>query len=208
MGDLSDCTVMVVDDTEANIDILVEALADFYEIVVATDGQTALESIDEQIPDLILLDIMMPGIDGYEVLKRVKSNKKTRHVPIIFVTALGDQTDETKGLELGAVDYITKPFSPPIVLARVKNHLELKRAREELEKQNEVLLENARLREDVDRITRHDLKSPLNSVIAFPELIRSYDNLNDDQDELLEVIEEGGYQMLEMINRSLDLYKM
>ncbi len=139
MRELSECTVMVVDDTEANIDILVETLGDDYEVTVAMDGESALEFIDEGPPDLILLDIMMPGMDGYEVCRRLKANKETSKIPIIFVTAMGEVEDETKGLELGAIDYLTKPISPPIVLARVKNHLELKLAKEELENQNVIL---------------------------------------------------------------------
>ena len=90
-------------------------------------------------PDLILLDIMMPEMDGYEVCARLKTDEKTAKIPVIFVTAKGEVDDETRGLELGAVDYITKPVSPPIVLARVKNHLELNLARQVLESQNEIL---------------------------------------------------------------------
>ncbi|MBF0530335.1 MAG: two-component system response regulator, partial [Deltaproteobacteria bacterium] len=136
---LSNCTVMVVDDTEANVDILVETLGDDYRLSVAMDGQTALDFATEEPPDLILLDIMMPDIDGYEVCRRLKADPELSKIPIIFVTAMTEVEDETKGLEMGAIDYITKPISPPIVKARVKNHLELKLAKEELENQNVIL---------------------------------------------------------------------
>jgi len=126
MKELSDCTVLVVDDTEANVDILVDALGEDYGVSVAMDGRAALEAVEEEPPDLILLDIMMPEMDGYEVCRRLKSDKKTENIPIIFVTIKGEVEDEQKGLELGAVDYISKPFSPPIVKARVKNHLLIK----------------------------------------------------------------------------------
>ncbi|MBF0549403.1 MAG: two-component system response regulator [Deltaproteobacteria bacterium] len=139
MRDLSKCTILVVDDTETNIDILMETLGDTYEISVAMDGPTALEYAKTSLPDLILLDVVMPGMDGYEVCRRIKADPKTRHIPIIFVTAMAEREDETRGLELGAIDYLTKPISPPIVLARVKNHLELKVAKEELERQNVIL---------------------------------------------------------------------
>jgi cyclic di-GMP phosphodiesterase len=133
MPDLSECKVMVVDDTETNIDILVETLGDDYDVRVAMDGETALQDISEDIPDLVLLDIMMPGMDGYEVCRRLKADEKTRDIPVVFVTAMGESEDEAKGLDLGAVDYITKPFKPYLVKARVHNHLELKIHRDHLE---------------------------------------------------------------------------
>ncbi|MBF0529655.1 MAG: two-component system response regulator [Deltaproteobacteria bacterium] len=139
MRALSDCRVMIVDDTEANVDLLVETLESDYELAVAMDGVSALEYVAESPPDLILLDIMMPDMDGYEVCQHLKSDPRYRHIPIIFVTAMTEVEDETKGLALGAIDYLTKPISPPIVKARVKNHLELKLAKEELEQQNEIL---------------------------------------------------------------------
>lgn len=126
--------ILIVDDVPINIRILIEILKiPDYEIFAATSGKAALELAVAENPDLILLDIMMPHIDGYEVCKKLKSNSDTKHIPIIFVTAMGEEDDETRGLELGAVDYITKPVNPPIVKARVKNHLELKRNRDILE---------------------------------------------------------------------------
>jgi len=133
MSEFANMRIMVVDDTEANIDILVETLADDYKVSVAMDGESALEDIKMSHPDLILLDVMMPDMDGYEVCRRLKADPQTKDVPIIFVTAKSDESDETKGLEMGAVDYITKPFSPPIVQARVKTHLTLKMMRQRVE---------------------------------------------------------------------------
>jgi len=125
--------VMVVDDTEENIDILVATLGDDYDLSVALDGETALEDVEDSLPDLILLDIMMPGIDGYEVCRRLKAEERTKNIPILFITAMAEAEDEEKGLKLGAVDYITKPFNPALVKARVKNQLELKQHRDNLE---------------------------------------------------------------------------
>ncbi|MBF0211218.1 MAG: hybrid sensor histidine kinase/response regulator, partial [Desulfamplus sp.] len=201
--------ILIVDDTEANIDILVDTLGDDYEVSVAMDGESAIEDVRTNPPDLILLDIMMPGIDGYEVCRRLKADEKTKDIPIIFITALSQVEDETKGLKLGAVDYITKPISPPIVKARVENHLELKQARENLERQNNILQENIHLREEIDRISRHDLKTPLNSIISIPRiLLQDSCRLAPDQVELLEMIEQSGHIMLNMINLSLDMFKM
>ena len=129
----SNFIVLIVDDTETNIDMLVHTLGDQYDVRVAIDGESALEDIEEEKPDLILLDIMMPGMDGYQVCEILKSNPDTRHIPIIFLTALSDEQNEARGLELGAVDYVTKPFSPDLVKARVRNQLELKKYRDHLE---------------------------------------------------------------------------
>lgn len=119
--------VLIVDDTPENIQVLMETLKDQYTIVAAINGEKALKmAAAEPKPDLILLDIMMPGMDGYEVCRRLKADEQMQHIPIIFVTAKTEVEDETLGFELGAMDYITKPFSVPVVKARVKAHLELK----------------------------------------------------------------------------------
>ena len=132
--------VLVVDDTPANIQVLMETLKDDYRIVAAVNGERALQlAASDPPPDIILLDIMMPEMDGYEVCAQLKADAKTRDIPVIFITAMSDTQDEAKGLELGALDYITKPISPPVVLARVKSHLELKQAREILKNQNVIL---------------------------------------------------------------------
>lgn len=118
--------ILIVDDTIANIRILDGILKNDYDISVATDGANALEIANSSTkPDLILLDVKMPGMDGYEVCKKLKSNTKTTHIPVLFVTTQSEIKDETKGLQLGAVDYITKPISPPIVASRVRNHMNL-----------------------------------------------------------------------------------
>ena len=133
-------TILVVDDSPENIDLLGNALSRDFEIKVALNGEKALKIAGaEKPPDLILLDVKMPGIDGYEVCRRLKSNSKTREIPVIFVTSMSEVEDETKGLELGAIDYITKPIRPPIVQARVRSHIELKDAREYLKNQNKIL---------------------------------------------------------------------
>ncbi|MFC1726492.1 adenylate/guanylate cyclase domain-containing protein [candidate division KSB1 bacterium] len=131
---LSSQKILVVDDAPENIHILMETLKGDYKMVAAKNGEKALAIAGgENPPDIILLDIMMPEMDGYEVCRRLKENERTRKIPVIFITAKSEVEDEQKGLEYGAVDYITKPISPPIVKARVKNHLELKIRREELE---------------------------------------------------------------------------
>jgi putative two-component system response regulator len=140
-------TVLVVDDTPDNITLISSLLKDLYKVKIANNGEKALRiAASDSPPDLILLDIMMPEMDGYEVITRLKADEKTREIPVIFLTAKVEVADETHGLDLGAVDYITKPISPPIVLARVRNHLELKTARDFLKDQNKHLEEEVRKR--------------------------------------------------------------
>jgi putative two-component system response regulator len=125
--------VLIVDDTEINVEILLNALDEAYSVRVATDGRSALNVVNQSLPDLILLDVVMPGMDGFEVCRRLKENKNTKQIPVIFLTTLSDPCDEGKGLALGAADYISKPFNPELVKARVGNNLELKAHRDSLE---------------------------------------------------------------------------
>ncbi len=126
-------TVLIVDDTSENIDVLNCILSESYKIKVALNGEKALKITQKSPPSLILLDIMMPDMDGYEVCRQLKADPRTKHIPVIFVTAMSEIEDETKGFALGAVDYITKPVSPPIVEARVKTQIELQSARQQAE---------------------------------------------------------------------------
>ena len=144
--------ILIVDDTPANIKILADLLRKDYLLSVATSGADALEIAGAQDrPDLVLLDIMMPEMDGYEVCRRLKADSKTRDVPVIFITAMSEVDDETKGFSLGAVDYITKPIRPPIVQARVAAQLELALARKTLAAQNKILSESLAMAADVQR---------------------------------------------------------
>lgn len=127
-------TVLIVDDEPFNIQTLELVLGDEHNLTYATSGHMALEMAQaEPRPDLILMDIVMPDLDGFEVCKRLKENTRTHNIPIIFLTAKWETSEEAKGLELGAVDYLRKPFSPPIIRARIRNHLELKKNRDLLE---------------------------------------------------------------------------
>jgi putative two-component system response regulator len=144
MKDIS--TILIVDDIHDNIIHIGELLKDIYRVKFATNGKKALKIADTGKPDLILLDIMMPEMDGYEVCEVLKSNRNTHEIPVIFLTSKNRVEDEKKGFDLGAVDYITKPVSPPLLLARIKTHLRLKEANDFLKNQNEILDEKVRLR--------------------------------------------------------------
>lgn len=162
--------LLIVDDESLNINVLVELFKADYRLSVAKNGPQALQRAQDQNPDLILLDIMMPEMDGYEVLRRLRANPATADIPVIFVTALGAVGDEQQGLELGAVDYITKPLSPPIVKARVKNHLELQRSRHELQDQN------ARLEQIVAERTQELRLTQDVTIQALASLAETRDN--------------------------------
>lgn len=131
--------LLVVDDEANNLQLIQQTLQERYQLAFATNGVRALKIVEKIQPDLILLDIMMPEMDGYEVCRHLKADEKTKDIPIIFITAMSDVKNEAKGLKLGAVDYIAKPISPSILRARVKNHLALRQAREELKKQNRFI---------------------------------------------------------------------
>ncbi|MBF0160294.1 MAG: hybrid sensor histidine kinase/response regulator [Magnetococcales bacterium] len=201
--------ILIVDDERFNISLLVDILRPDYTTVVAKNGETALRRAKSDTPpDLILLDIMMPDMDGYEVCRQLKADDQTRDIPIIFVTAMTEASAETRGLELGAVDYITKPISPPIVQARVKTHLKLRAAHQRLERQNAELIEADQLKQQVERIARHDLKSPLNGVIGYADLLLNDPSLAPEHRKKLQVIRRSGFNALHMVNLSLGLYRM
>src|SRR5271155_5471152 len=170
-------TILLVDDAPANIQIANAILKDTYKIRIATNGAKALELANaEPFPDLILLDVMMPEMDGYEVCSRLKSNSETRDIPVIFLTGQTEIEDESRGFEVGAVDYIHKPFSPAVVRARVQTHLVLRGIREQLAQQLQTIqkeLETARqiqlsiLPNDIPKIEGLDIAAryiPMTSV--------------------------------------------
>jgi len=200
--------ILIVDDEAINIKVLSEALKNDYDIYFSTNGKHAIQCAKDKKPDLILLDIVMPDLDGYEICKALKENPETKDIIIIFISVLSEVDNETQGLELGAVDYITKPISSSVVKARVKTHLSLKNALTDLQKSNELLKETVNLREEIESIIRHDLKLPLSGIIGLPELIKINDNLTNEQIEYLDIIEESGYKMLNMINISQSLLKI
>ena len=154
-------TVLVVDDTPSNLVLLSNLLKGHYRIKVANNGIKALEMASSSLPDLVLLDIMMPVMDGYEVCRQLKSNPRTRDIPVIFITAKAESEDEVQGLALGAVDYLAKPIVPAIVLARVSTHIALRKVSYELEQKNLILNEEKELLEDI--VTRMHSSTPFDA---------------------------------------------
>jgi len=178
--------ILIVDDTPNNLKVLSQALTDAgYTVAVAKSGETAIKQIEYKPPALILLDILMPGMDGFETCDCLKSNPATKNIPVIFMTALNDPVDKVKGLSLGAVDYITKPFQIEEVLARVKTHLEVRRLNLTLEQQN------SRLKQEIDahqkaRAALQQLTEELEQRVQqrTAELSQALDELRKSQEKL------------------------
>lgn len=181
-------TLLIVDDMPQNLQVLYEMLKGRqYEILMAARGDQALEILKERCPDLILLDILMPGRNGIEVCRIVKSDPTRDHIPILFISALDDKEKLLQGLQAGAVDYISKPFKAAEVLAKIENHLSLVRLRKELDQrnaalveQNEALNEALRQKSALIRIVGHDLTNPLSAVISLIPLAKTDPSVLDD----------------------------
>lgn len=192
-------TILIVDDTPANLGALVETLgAAGYRLMVAEDGEEALAQTAATHPDLILLDVMMPGLDGFETCRRLKAQPETRDIPVLFMTALTETTDKVKAFTAGAVDYITKPIEHDEALARVSTHLALRRLRRELEEQ-------LALKEKFLRIAGHDLRNPLCLILMAGGLAQRRNDATPELAEFLASIHESALQMRRVIDTFLDI---
>lgn len=211
-------TILIVDDTPANISVLLAFLENKeFDILIAEDGVNALETIKYSSPDLILLDIMMPKMDGFETCKHLKSNPETEKIPILFMTALSETQDKVRGLELGAVDFITKPFQNEEVLARIRTHISLKKAQKALlDKELEVRTIQAmdESRKDFLELITGELKSPLMTIYGNTKLLEETE-LSKDQAESVqsimaasERIEKFTIGILEFLKESSNLDRM
>ncbi len=157
--------VLIVDDTPTNLEVISETLSDAgFDVAIATSGDRALQQIERCLPDLILLDVMMPGIDGFETCRRIKANPRTHHIPIIFMTALSDTDSKVQALEMGAVDYVAKPFHEKEVLARVRTHLQLHYLNQNLADQ--VAQRNAELQASQLQLIQSEKMSALGNLVA------------------------------------------
>lgn len=167
--------ILIVDDASKNIQVVASILKQKgYQMSFARNGKTALSHTETTTFDLILLDIMMPEMDGYEVCERLKKNPGTKDIPVIFLTAKTDTESVLKGFELGAVDYVTKPFNAAELLARVKTHLELKWAKEDLRNSRDQLQELNATKDKFFSIIAHDLRNPFNALISGSEMLVHY----------------------------------
>jgi two-component system sensor histidine kinase/response regulator len=208
--------VLVVDDNPTNLSVLVNLLRDVgLRVLVATDGESAIEQIEYVKPDLILLDVMMPGIDGFETCQQLKANVDTAKIPIIFMTALSETVDKVRGFSLGAVDYVTKPFEHEEVLVRIRTHLMLAKQRQTIELQNiELQTEIAERKRAEEALTiflhavSHDLRNPVTGLMMVLEQL-SHNSKNANEPVLLprttlERMRQSGDRQLALINSLLE----
>ncbi|MEQ8188968.1 MAG: hybrid sensor histidine kinase/response regulator [Candidatus Eremiobacterota bacterium] len=200
--------ILIVDDTRVNLQLLGKILMKVnYELAIANSGYEALDMLRDIKPDLILLDVMMPGMDGYNVCKTLKSSPETKDIPVIFLTAKSEKEDIVTGFDVGAVDYVTKPFNSAELLARVRTHLELKYARDLLAKQNEKLKQLNDLKNEFLGMAAHDLRNPIGNITTTLSYILEYlgTNLTEKQIKFLRNIEKSGKYMNVLLNDLLDL---
>jgi len=191
--------ILVVDDITRNLQVVGTMLRDAgYHVMPATSGAQALERLKAQPPDLILLDLMMPEMDGLEVCRRLKSDPASRPIPVIFLTASNEMEHLVQGFEMGAVDYVTKPFNPPELLARVHTHLELKHARERLREMNDE-------KNEFMGIVAHDLRSPLGTIKGFSDLLLDDPEMaRGEREDFTRRISDTAARMSEMVQNLLD----
>lgn len=208
-------TLLIVDDIPDNINILLEFLTQSgFKVLVAKEGQAAIRKAEYAQPDLIMLDVMMPGMDGFEVCKILKHKKETREIPIIFMTALSDTLDKVKGFSLGAVDYITKPIQHEEVLARISTHLKLRHLQQQLETElkirQEYAIELEKRNTELNTFARtvaHDLKNPLHGIVNLSGLLldqcATNPVLEEESINYLQLIEQAGQEMFNTIEALL-----
>ncbi|MGQ1909570.1 hybrid sensor histidine kinase/response regulator [Marinifilum sp. RC60d5] len=199
-------TVLVVDDNPNNLKIVALTLRELnFKIVIATNGKDALNLVGRTNPDLILLDIMMPEMDGFEVCKILKSKKENENLPIIFLTAVGEKSKIVKGFELGGVDYITKPFNKEELIIRIKTHLELKFTRDELQETSDHLSDLNKLKDKMFSVIGHDLRGPLGNIKMTLDFLDKdfFEYGSDDYKETMKTLVQSSEDVSELLENLL-----
>ena len=207
-------SILVVDDTQQNVQILSQMLRqENYTVFAAFDGADALRLLEKRTPDLILLDVMMPGMNGFEVCEKIKSNPETSFIPVIFLSALSDTESKIHAFDAGGVDYITKPFQHREVMARVELHLSIQRLQNEKEsfisqlQEKQTHLEQLnKEKDDVLAVISHDMRNPLGGIIGIVDLMRSEQITDTDElEEMLSLIDSSAQRLLHLVNDMLDV---
>jgi two-component system sensor histidine kinase/response regulator len=214
--DASQALILIVDDNSANRDMLSRRLErQGHRVAMAANGREAMEAVETQAFDLVLLDVMMPEMDGYTVLQRLKADEALRQIPVIMISALEEMESVVRCIQMGAEDYLPKPFDPTLLKARISACLEKKRASDreihlyrQLQQSYVRLQELGKMRDDLTHMIIHDLRTPLTSVILGMQTLEVTGELNEDQQEMRDIALQGGETLLGMINDLLDISKM
>jgi two-component system, sensor histidine kinase and response regulator len=203
-------SVLIVDDTIETLRLLSDLLSEQgYDVRAVTNGRQALQSVESDPPDLVLLDIGLPEFDGYEVCRRLRASERSQDVPVIFITALADTADKVRAFEAGGVDYVTKPFQVEEVLARVKAHVALRRAQEDLADSLASLRALERLRDEMVRMVIHDMRSPLASLLMDLRFLKgSAGALGDDGQAAMQSALKAVREMTAMASDVLDVSRL
>jgi len=207
-GDLRP-NLLIVDDTNDNQLVLSDLFKDKYQVRLANDGPTALTICQSDTPpDLVLLDVVMPDMDGFEVARLMREHPVSANIPIVFVTVMTDDSARWKGMSLGAIDFVSKPIDRSMLQLRVSNFMRYVALHKNLQTEYDNMLALARLRDDVDHITRHDMRGPLAGALGLVQLLANNDTLNPTQSTQLSLLEETVLQVLNMINLSSEIFKI
>ena len=196
-------SVLIVDDDDVNITALTHILSPDYSVYTAKSGMDGIMLAEKHMPDVILLDIVMPEMDGYAVLSALKRNEKTQNIPVIFVTALGSANEETKGLAMGASDYIAKPFASAIVKLRVQNQIKIiSQMRLIIEK--ELVEKSNRTKLEFLSKMSHEMLTPMNAIMGMTQILKRHDNSGKIR-EYLDEIDDASKKLLGFIHGLLDI---
>jgi CheY-like chemotaxis protein len=202
-------TILVVDDTPDNLRLMSGLFEDLYRVRIAHNGQRALTiCTSDDPPDLVLLDVMMPDMDGFEVAQRMREHPASESIPIIFVSALEDLQSRHRGLDLGAMDFVRKPIDPHELLLRVRNFMRYIDLHKQRQAHYDEMLHAARLREDIDRMLRHDIKGPLAGAIGLTRQMLDSQSLSPAQKDKLTLIEDSVVQVLGTIDLSAQMFRI